>query len=63
MADVEEAPMAPHMLMPPDMGMEQPRVLLNIDWSSVDLESIVLPPGEDMGIKRYRQGRTVSLSM
>lgn len=51
MADVAEAPEAPHRLVPPDM-MEQPRIQLNIDWSAVDLESIVLPPGEDCGIKR-----------
>lgn len=53
MADVEEAPLAPHRLLPPDsMVVEAPRIQMNIDWSAVDLESITLPPGEDMGIKR-----------
>jgi len=34
------------------MVAEAPRIQMNIDWSAVDLESITLPPGEDMGIKR-----------
>lgn len=52
MADVEEAP---HSMVPPGTAVEeeQPRIQLNIDWGNVDLDSIVLPPGDDMGIKRY----------
>ncbi|BBN19832.1 translation initiation factor 3 subunit B [Marchantia polymorpha subsp. ruderalis] len=46
--DVEEMPMAPHMLAP-DMVVE-PRVQVNIDWSQVDLDSIELPEGENFGI-------------
>ncbi|CAM6084442.1 unnamed protein product [Calypogeia fissa] len=49
MADVAEAPVAPHLLAP-DMR-EEPRVQVNVDWSQVDLESIELPEGEDFGIK------------
>jgi hypothetical protein len=55
MADVQVAPPAPHTMVPPGMEGEeeqQPRIQLNIDWGNVDLDSIVLPPGEDMGIKR-----------
>lgn len=54
MADVQVAPPAPHnMVLPGIEGEEeqQPRIQLNIDWGNVDLDSIVLPPGEDMGIK------------
>lgn len=36
--------------MTPDV-IEPPRINLNIDWSQVDLDSVVLPPGEDCGIK------------
>lgn len=55
MAEVQEAPQAPHSIVPPGMAAEEdkPRIQLNIDWSNVDLDSIVLPPGDDMGIKRY----------
>lgn len=56
MADVQVAPTAPHNMVPPGMEEEeeeqQPRIQLNIDWGNVDLDSIVLPPGDDMGIKR-----------
>lgn len=52
MADLAEAPVAPHHLVAPDMR-EEPRVQVNIDWSQVDVDSIELPEGEDFGIKRY----------
>lgn len=62
MADVQSAPTAPHNMVPPGMAEEdgdQPtRVQLNIDWGNVDLDSIVLPPGDDMGIKRYSLAST-----
>lgn len=34
--------------------IESKATSLGIDLSTIDFDSIVLPPGEDFGIKRYR---------
>eukprot|EP00249_Psilotum_nudum_P011425 c23165_g1_i2 orf=444-2627(-) len=48
MAEVASLPLSPHTLAPEPQSL---RPQLNIDFSQVNLDEIVLPPGEDFGIK------------